>query len=138
MFVRDDLRLSQPRDHHLQRLGEPAPIIDLHHEHIRHRRDEAPHLQTLALDHTLGVLERKPLPEGCAARCKRLAAELHRDSRNASAVIRGAAPLAGHALMVTIHGEDIDPVDLEMEGLGRSPDHRPHATIADGLTRIRR
>ena len=65
-------------------------------------------------DHALGVFERQPLPKRFFARCKWLAAYLHDDTGDAAAVIRGAAPLTGHALMVTVDGEDIGPIDLEV------------------------
>jgi hypothetical protein len=35
--------------------------------------------------------------------------------------------------MVAVDSEDIGPIDLEMDRIRRSPDHRSHAAIADGL-----
>jgi hypothetical protein len=38
--------------------------------------------------------------------------------------------------MIAVDGKDIDPIDLQVDCIGRCPNHRPHAPVSDRLTGI--
>ena len=111
-----------------------ALIVDFHDENVRIRRDETPHAQVRAFDFALGVLERQSLPKRRFTRRKRLAADMHEDARDPATVICGAPYLTGLSLMVAVDRKHIGPIDLEVNRIGRSPNHRSHPAVAGAST----
>ena len=82
-------------------------------------------MQAHAFDCALGVFERQSLSKRLLARHQRLAADMNDDAGDPATVVRGAAYLAGSSLMIAVDSKHIDPIDLEVDRIRRSPDHLP-------------